>query len=80
MAFDFVGQLKRTIESWLLSDNLGSSNYTDANIANRSFVESFGIEEMCLIEMYDDEQGVYFTPSIIGKCLSFKKKNIGGVF
>lgn len=80
MAFDFVGQLRRTIESWLLSDNLGSSNYTDANIANRSFVESFGIEEMCLIEMYDDEQGVYFTPSIIGKCLTFKKKNIDGVF
>lgn len=80
MAFDFVGQLRRTIESWLLSDNLGSSNYTDANITNRSFIESFGIEEMCLIEMYDDKQGVYFTPSIIGKCLSFKKKKIDGIF
>lgn len=80
MAFDFGVKIRKMIESWLLSDNLGSSNYTDANIANKNFMQSFGIEEMCLIEMYDSEKGVYFTPSVMGKFLVFNKTVINGGF
>lgn len=80
MQFNFLAQTKKIIESWLLSDNLGAVDNTDGNLKNTEFIKDFGINEMCLLEMYDDKNEVYYTPSIVGKGLVFTKKEVGGEF
>lgn len=61
-----LSNLKRKFELWLLSDTLGSQNLTNANDSSNAFLEKFGIHQLCLIEMFDQESKIFFSPKTAG--------------
>lgn len=76
MANKLAGKLKKIIENWLLKDNIddGDDRFS-INDINQEFIKSYGISDICLTEMYDDENKVYFSSSMLGKVFEIKVKS-----
>ena len=69
-------ELRQKVEYWLLSDTLGSHNVTNSNQPSNEFVEKFGINQLCLIEMFDKTAKNFYSPKTAGFGYVVKAQNI----
>lgn len=69
-------ELRQKVEYWLLSDTLGSHNFTNSNQPSNEFVEKFGINQLCLIEMFDKNSKNFYSPKTAGFGFVVKTQNI----
>lgn len=69
-------ELRQKVEYWLLSDTLGSHNFTNSNQPSNEFVEKFGINQLCLIEMFDKTAKNFYSPKTAGFGYVVKAQNI----
>lgn len=69
-------ELRQKVEYWLLSDTLGSHNFTNSNQPSNEFVEKFGINQLCLIEMFDKNSKNFYSPKTAGFGYVVKAQNI----
>ena len=67
---------RRKVEHWLLSDTLGSHNFTNINEISNDFLEKFGINQLCLIEMFDKQTKNFYSPKTAGFGFVVKTQNI----
>lgn len=67
---------RKKVEHWLLSDTLGSHNFTNINEISNDFLEKFGINQLCLIEMFDKQTKNFYSPKTAGFGFVVKTQNI----
>lgn len=67
---------RKKVENWLLSDTLGSHNFTNINEISNDFLEKFGINQLCLIEMFDKQTKNFYSPKTAGFGFVVKTQNI----
>lgn len=59
--------IRTKIEQWLIDDVLdGSDVYTNTNADSNDFVRRYGVNQLCLLEMYDDASKNFYGSDAAG--------------
>lgn len=59
--------IRTKLEQWLIDDVLdGSDVYTNTNAESNDFVRRYGINQLCLLEMYDDTSKNFYGSDAAG--------------
>lgn len=61
------GDIRAKFEKWLIDDVLDGANvYTNTNADSNDFIMRYGINQLCLLEMYDDVSQNFYGPDTAG--------------
>lgn len=61
-----LSRVRSKIENWLINDTLNSSNYTNINEDAQHFIDTFGINQLCLLEMFDNQTKCFYGSDVAG--------------
>lgn len=70
----FLSNLRSKVENWLINDTLNNTNFTNINNDSNSFVEKFGLHQLCLLEMFDAQSQCFYGSDTAGFGFLLKSK------
>lgn len=62
----FLSNLRSKIEGWLINDTLNNTNFTNINKDGDDFIKKFGVNQLCLLEMFDEQTKCFYGSDVAG--------------